>query len=336
MSNAQILSDFFGALIDRHHRPQTAVYSVGCVSLGVGNDFEPMANWTDTALTRSAGSATAHVSCVYQAADLSPISRWRDADFGQRIDSLLQAGLRGFFNDETGVLEVFDPRTNQGLRMLPSPAAIPPWEATAPLANFAAWSNAVCGSVMLHAAAVGTDRCAVLFCGPGGSGKSLLTLACAMGGLRTVGDDYVFVQHSEDQGFTALPYSRLAKQSRRGLGLLGASGAQLLTGDVNWQDKRCFTLAAAAPESYVASLPVKAVVSLRLGAAPEVAEIPPRAAFLDIVQSTDRQLAAMADTLFPAVGPMTRALPTYRLMLGRDVWANVSAVRSLLQRIEHT
>ncbi len=334
LSAAQTLSDFFGDLINRHHRSHGQAYAVGSVALGVSNDFAPQNDWCDAAFTKSSSPATAHISIVYQAADLAPISRWRDADFGVRVTSLRQAGLHGFFSDETGGLEVFDPKTSRGLRMLPSTAALAPWEQTAPLANFAAWSNAACGSVMLHAAAVGTATGGVLFCGPGGSGKSLLTLACAIRGLCTVGDDYVVLQPSGDAGFAALPYSRLAKQGRAGLTLLGASGAHLLNGPTNWQDKRCFPLADAAPESFVDRIPLRAVVSVRLGAEPIAAQPPPRATFLEIVQSTDWQIPAMADMLFPAVGHLTRTLPTFSLTLGRDVWANVDTVKSMLQQID--
>lgn len=82
-----------------------------------------------------------------------------------------------------GLQWVFDPSICEGLRTHPCLLLLH--------AHFArtAW-------VPLHAAAAGLDGRFLLMAGPGGSGKSTASLACAMSGWHYAGDDFVLVEPS--------------------------------------------------------------------------------------------------------------------------------------------
>jgi hypothetical protein len=68
------------------------------------------------------------------------------------------------------------------------------WDLASPFRQLFSWWAECLGAQLAHAAVVGNGHTGVMLAGPGGSGKSTLTLACLRRGLQTLGDDYVWME----------------------------------------------------------------------------------------------------------------------------------------------
>ena len=79
-------------------------------------------------------------------------------------------------------------------------ARLLPWyERAAPLRTILHWALRTPDRLLVHAGAVGIGDAGVLVVGPGGSGKSMTAVACALAGSRYLGDDYVVLDLAADQ-----------------------------------------------------------------------------------------------------------------------------------------
>ena len=100
-------------------------------------------------------------------------------------------------------VNLFDLERGIGVHWVSDGAALPYWDGASPIRSLLHWLMESRGCQLLHAAAVGTDRGAMLVTGKGGVGKSSTALACLRAGLRYAGDDYVVVR----EGPTPTVYS---------------------------------------------------------------------------------------------------------------------------------
>jgi GT2 family glycosyltransferase len=90
-------------------------------------------------------------------------------------------------------LNLFDKKSKQGIFWVQDPHHLPYWTTAAPLRTLIHWCMEMKGCQLLHAAAIGTDKGAVLLTGAGGSGKSTTALTGLCNGMNYCGDDYIVV-----------------------------------------------------------------------------------------------------------------------------------------------
>ncbi|MBP1711362.1 MAG: hypothetical protein H6Q49_1564 [Deltaproteobacteria bacterium] len=88
-------------------------------------------------------------------------------------------------------LNLMDLETNTGIYWVQKADTLPYWVYASPLRTLFHWWMEKNGCQLLHAAAVGTDRGAVLITGKGAVGKSTTALSCLQAGFYYLADDYV-------------------------------------------------------------------------------------------------------------------------------------------------
>jgi|GEM_PF-2962669 len=269
------------------------------------------------------------IHVIYEALPQHPIVDLLDQIGFAAVQTLFaDIGMSGFYHAERRHLEFYDPKRRIGLRVLPAPESSPVWENSAPLANFVAWMNAAADGIMVHAATLANEVAGALICGPGGRGKSLLTLAGLAAGLETVGDDYVVVNHTAGR-YRAWSCARTAKQSPQGLAMLGAGGEVFRTGPLNWQNKHVFAL----PERRGGgAVPLDVIVVPTLAAGPTITPARRGAVFRQLTESTLYQLALDRRLVAEFCGLLVRDLPVFDFAMGPDLAANVACLDAFLTR----
>jgi hypothetical protein len=227
-------------------------------------------------------------------------------------------------------LNLFDSTAATGIYWTPSPAPLPYWAKASPLRCLLHWWAQSRGCQLVHAAAVGDERGAVLITGKGGVGKSTVALACLERGLTYLGDDYVLVQIDPAPRVHSL-YAT-AKLDRHQLArfprLAGLEGDR----EGRTDRKTVLYLHPAMRDRLATSLPLRAIVTPRItGRAPTD---------LEAIAPDEQRRAASLTTLsqLPQAGPETHdfiarlvsLLPGRRLALGSDLAALPAVVEGLL------
>lgn len=113
--------------------------------------------------------------------------RWRMGPNGL-IRSLSDNRFTAHWMFVAGGLQMLDRQAGRAIFWVRDAADLPAWETAAPMRfMLEAWFTCH-GWLLVHGAAVGDGRGAVLLTGPGGSGKSSTALACLVPGFEPVGD----------------------------------------------------------------------------------------------------------------------------------------------------
>lgn len=124
-----------------------------------------------------------------------PPPPWNLSDYGVRGE------IAGYNNDRistcfkhgSGAVSLLDSTLNQAIFWVRDADQLPYWEKGAPLLNILHWWMSQHDRLLVHGAAVGNDKGAVLIVGRSGSGKSTTALACLSAGLLYLGDDYTII-----------------------------------------------------------------------------------------------------------------------------------------------
>lgn len=90
-----------------------------------------------------------------------------------------------------GSVNVMDRETRRAVFWVSSHRYLPAWVLASPLRSILHWWMELNGRQLVHAAAVGYGGSGVLIPGRGGSGKSSTSVACLLGGLDFISDDYL-------------------------------------------------------------------------------------------------------------------------------------------------
>jgi hypothetical protein len=102
--------------------------------------------------------------------------------------------VRCAFEAPVNSLIVYNYSQNSSCTWTPSIAELPGWAKATPFRIILSWLLNRHRMQIIHSAAVAINGRAVLLAGPGGSGKSTTSLACALAGLEYLGDDYCAVE----------------------------------------------------------------------------------------------------------------------------------------------
>lgn len=106
--------------------------------------------------------------------------------------------IRAAFHYSDYSVHLLDRQARVGIYWTQNAALLPYWADSSPLRTLFHWHLEQHGCQLVHAAAVGTRRGAVLVTGRGGVGKSTTALSCLRSGLHYLGDDYVAVRGGDE------------------------------------------------------------------------------------------------------------------------------------------
>jgi len=184
----------------------------------------------------------------------------------------------------------------------------------------------------VHGGAVGTDRGAVFLAGSGGSGKSNLSLACLMAGLRYVSDDFcVLTNDPEWQVHSLYSTGKLAGDDLvRHPGL----AAHVSNADALDREKALFFLNEIEPNNIASTMPIRAIIMPKVIGSGKSKIIPARAADAQraIAMSTIELSRWTATTTFTHVAQFVRERPVFQLMIGEDFATVPDLIREFLDQ----
>ena len=250
----------------------------------------------------------------------SPPARWMDpvcqrGDFERTLE---RAGLRAVPPYRPRLWEFMDRQKNQAFQLCQTASDLPIWDAGAPLRIPLHWASLDRGRRLVHGATLGDDRAAVLIVGPGGVGKSAMTLAGIAHGLRTVGDDYVVIDSGDPP--VAWQAYRLLKQDRAGIARLPGLPERVANHRPNWQGKLELDPQTLFPGCMVASQPIRAILVPRLGAATKtrIEPIDRRFAVDALTRSTLQQFSSEQGSGFLFCVGLGKRLASYAVALSQS------------------
>jgi hypothetical protein len=237
----------------------------------------------------------------------------------RRFEQALQGTpFRAEFDHTHGSWQVFDVSRAIGLQWMPADDAYPPWEPGSPLRVFLHWFYSVRGLRLVHAGTLGRGGRGVLLVGRGGSGKSGTVVDGVLGGMQTVGDDYVLVDRGS--GFPkAYPVFRTFKQDAGGLSRLGLHDAITLGRRPNWQGKYEFFSEDLGAEM-APSLEIRALLVPHVAAQPhsELTAVSQAQAMVALAPSGLFQMPGERDSGIVRFAELVRSLPCHGLALGSE------------------
>ncbi|RYE11370.1 MAG: serine kinase [Hyphomicrobiales bacterium] len=250
-----------------------------------------------------------------------PRAMWAETDFGiaPLATGLAPGGIEGAFDVDNYLWQFFDPATGEGVEAQKRPGAFPPWVASFPLRNFAHWGYQRLGWRLIHAGTLAVDGRGIMLIGAGGSGKSGTSLAGVMGGLESVGDDYVAMQLTE-AGVRAYPVIKLMKQDAKGLARTGIDAAKFGLGEPNWQNKYEFDFEVLERGRRARQIDLQAILLPRIAhqARSTFTRAPARAAMIGLAPSNLQQLPGGWREGLGFTAEIARRLPAYYLDLSTD------------------
>ena len=229
--------------------------------------------------------------------------------------------------------QFFDPATGFGVQAMQRPDSYPPWEDSFPLVQFLHWTAMAQGRRIIHAAALGFGGRGVVISGNSGAGKSGTTLAGLLGGLDSIGDDYVLLDIGQDR-VRAFPMTRIMKQDARGLRRNGLSPDDRRFVGPNWQGKYELYLAELMGHAIPEFLDLAAIILPRIGGegAARLVPVASRDAMMALLPSNLVQLPGGRRFGVEFLADFSRRLPAYRLELGADPSSVTAVIADLIEK----
>jgi hypothetical protein len=267
------------------------------------------------------------------------VCAWDTASTGVAVPGPPDAGRAGadgpvyaLYQPEPESLSMLSPARQHGAHWVPDAGKLTSHECAAPLRPLLHWWQRECGRQLVHGGAVGTDVGAVLLAGPSGAGKSTCALACLLGGLDYLGDDYVLLD-TEGEPSVHCVYSS-AKLNPDHVGIVPSLVPLITNPGQLGTEKALWFLHAHYPRQVRRRLPLRAVLVPRVGRGREcrIERISAASALLALAPSTIVQLRGAPDAALEWMARCLAQFPCYRLDLGREPAAMADAVREVLAR----
>lgn len=252
---------------------------------------------------------------------------------GEIYECFENCRLDGLYDPDYQSWQFLDLGTRQGLYLMESENAFPPWEQAFPLRNFLHWAYAAQQKRLIHAASLGINGKGVLLAGAGGAGKSGTTLAGILNGMQSCGDDYIGLEFKDDQPML-FPVMRLMKQDPAGLKRLGQEPMHPQFGSVNWQGKHEFDFNQVVPQSRIDQLSVNAIFlphissntksSIRAASTKDV--------MFALMPNNLQQLPGRMKQGFEIISRLSRAVPGFHIELSSDPKEISHVIKDFLSR----
>lgn len=176
---------------------------------------------------------------------------------------------------------------------------------------------------VIHAGLVAHGGQGVLLAGRSGSGKSTSTLACALGGLAFLGEDYVALESRGDGRFVGHSVYNSVFLDSTHLRRFDGLAAHAVHGRPPQEAKSVVLLAQVAPDAMAREATIRALVFPRVGEGAEAALAPmsrPEALLAlapsSLLQIPNRQLGRAG---FGRLAQLVERLPCYRMSVGEDL-----------------
>lgn len=176
-------------------------------------------------------------------------------------------------------------------------------------------------ALMLHAAAVGIEGEGVLLVGKSGVGKSTTSLNCLLSEFEFVADDYCL--YKDGDVFSVSKYAKL---------LLGEN-LGFVEQDLEYfrgADKAVLNLFSRFKDKLVSHLRVKAILLPSISNKSGIEVCTKAEALKALAPSSLGQIAGTSAREMRIISELVREVSVYNLFLGRNVKANVDAVREVL------
>ena len=263
--------------------------------------------------------STANIAVVNAGEKFTPKLLWEAPFFNERdVEAeLADTQYRLHYFPEKSFWQVFDREARSGIQIMAGPREYPVWDPGSPLRNFFQWHLSTMHGALIHAGTLAVGEKGVLLAGAGGSGKSGTVLSGIMNGLKTAGDDYVYV---EPDSLKAHALFETLKQDRKGLKRLGLIDHPAIPHATNWQGKFQFFLSDLKPSAKAHFLNLHALLlpTVAGGVRTRITPISAKEAFLSLAPSGVAQIPGDRHASFSVAAEVSRRLPCYRMTLGSD------------------
>ncbi len=174
-----------------------------------------------------------------------------------------------------------------------------------------------------HSGLVAKDGEGVLFGGPGGSGKSTVSLTCHGAGWDFLGDDYIGVEKLEDGSYRGHSVYSSTHVDPEHLKRFPDLVPYAVHGTLAVEDKAAVMLAEARPERLTRTARIRAIALPRVAHQPTTTVRPAKAseALLQLAPSSLMMLphAGLNAREFGRMSELVMTLPTFRVDLGYDM-----------------
>ena len=260
---------------------------------------------------------------------------WGEAVFNPRQfeKRLEETQFRASYFHDCRLWQIYDCERRFGLQWMAGSNNYPDWEPGAPLRAFLHWAYLAEDMRLAHAGTLGKGGYGVLLVGKGGSGKSGTVSGGLVGGLQSVGDDYVLIERLGNQ-FNVYPLFRKLKQDRQGLDRLGLGADIVGTRASNWQGKFEFDSEEISGQSLAANLNLRAIVIPKISGTTRSAfsAIPKHRAMLALAPTGLFQLPGERDSGVKFFADLVRNLPCFELALSVDPVDITQALEAFIDR----
>lgn len=243
--------------------------------------------------------------------------------------------VRSAYHIVPRILSLFDPMSEEAVLWVPDAGQVPWNEVASPLRTILHWWARGRGLQFVHGGAVGLEGQAVLLAGRSGTGKSTSALACLLGGLDYLGDDYVLVSTAGGPKVHSL-YSA-AKLQPSHLNAFPTLAPLMANPGFAPDEKGLWFVQDHFPERTRRQAVARAVLVPHVTGRREttVTTISAGAALVALAPSTIVQLSGADQHSLSTIAAFLASVPTHRLEVGTDLPGIASAVRSFLVDLCH-
>lgn len=230
-----------------------------------------------------------------------------------------------------GLLAMYDRDTARGWMWIADHAALPLWDFGAPFRSILNWWLSDTDRHCVHAAAVGSERGAVLITGKGGSGKSTSALACLGTELGYLSDDYCVIETQPTPIVHSL-YSTGKLRGETDLARFPHLRSWVANIERIGEEKQLMFLAEEAPDALLAAAPLRAIVlpSIVPEGPTRLSPISGGTALRALAPTSMFQLPDSGPAALAMMASLVRTIPSFVMEAGPDVSEIPGVITSLL------
>lgn len=234
---------------------------------------------------------------------------------GDGLALLEEGSIQLAWEPKGGPLVVYDRDRRRAWMRFGPVDSVASWEFAAPFRTLLHWWASGHSMQLVHAAGVGDADGGVLLVGRGGSGKSTTALACLLGGLGYVGDDYCLVEGGAIPRVHGLYLS--AKGHRRTAELLPELRRPMSSARLTEEGKSVLFADEIVPTSVRTGFPLVGIVVPRISGSEStrVQPIPAAESLRALAPSTLLQLPGNRPSGLARLAGIVRSVPSWRLEL---------------------